>query len=392
MSQFFDFLNRATNKAQLIENRSDDEIGAMVKMVNSNIGIIEAGIEKDNRLIMEVTSALDQIRKGTLSISLEEEGWNSELKKLKESFDKMIGILLEKVGRDINIILETMKEYGELNFTKTLKNAKGEIEEQVVVMEARIAKAIEEIRAAEEKIKKQTEKIKSQNKALETSKDQAENALVELKSTQAQMIQSEKLATLGQLMAGIAHEVNSPLGAINASSENIQYATEKAGYLLPRVIKILPPELLEVFFVLVMDSFTTERPTSCEVRKLRRGLESRLEELGVKNADDLAETLTEMNIFEVYEEILPLIIHKHAGKIFEAALNLSLVRISNENIKQAVQRASKIVFALKKYSHQNAYEEKTSTDIADNIDTVLTIYYDQMKFGVELSSVCMKTG
>ena len=100
--------------------------------------------------------------------------------------------------------------------------------------------------------------------------------------------------------------------------------------------------------------------------------------------DELADTLTEMNIFELYEEILPLITHKHAANIFETALSLSLVRTSNENIRQAVQRASKIVFALKKYSHQNAYEEMTSTDVRDNIDTVLTIYYNQIKYGVEL--------
>ena len=296
----------------------------------------------------------------------------------------MIVILQEMVGRNINVILEIMKEYGELNFTKKPDSTPGEIEKQVVIMGERIARAIEEIKEADAKIKEQTEKIKSQNKDLQLSRDQAESALEELKSTQTQMIQSEKLATLGQLMAGIAHEVNSPLGAINASSENIQYAVEKAGYLLPRVIKILTPELMEGFFLLIKDNLTTERPTSREVRKLRRGLERRLEDLGVENADELADTLTEMNIFEVYEEIMPLIMHKHAGRIFEAALNLSLVRISNENIHQAVQRASKIVFALKKYSHQNAYEEMTSTDVQDNIDTVLTIYYNQMKYGVEL--------
>ena len=384
LGQFFDFLSRTSDKAVMIETKSNDEIGAMVKMVNSNIAAIEVGIEKDNKLILEVARALNEIKKGKLDIMLNEEAWNPELKKLKENFDNMIDILQAKVGRDVNTILQTMKEYGELNFGKVPVSTDGEIEQQVVSMGTQIERAINEIKEADKKIKDQADEIKEQNKALEKSKDQAEQALMELKSTQTQMIQSEKLATLGQLMAGIAHEVNSPLGAINASSENIQHSMDKAGSLLPEVVKILPPEMIDVFFVLVMDDLTTERPTSREVRKLRRGLESRLEDLGINDADELAETLTEMNIFEVYEEIMPLITHEKAGEIFEAAMNLSLVRISNENIRQAVQRASKIVFALKKYSHQNAYEEKTSTDVTDNIDTVLTIYYNQMKYGVEL--------
>ena len=64
------------------------------------------------------------------------------------------------------------------------------------------------------------------NQALELQKievDQqrtkAENALHELRSTQAQLIQSEKMASLGELTAGIAHEIQNPLNFVNNFSE-----------------------------------------------------------------------------------------------------------------------------------------------------------------------------
>jgi two-component system NtrC family sensor kinase len=70
------------------------------------------------------------------------------------------------------------------------------------------------------------------NALLNKQKQEIQNTLTELKSAQAQLIQSEKMASLGELVAGIAHEIQNPLNFVNNFSEiNKELLVEMKGEL-----------------------------------------------------------------------------------------------------------------------------------------------------------------
>ncbi|MEH2138100.1 ATP-binding sensor histidine kinase [Nostoc sp.] len=78
----------------------------------------------------------------------------------------------------------------------------------------------------EEKVQKRTQEINDKNHSLQ-------QALQELQRTQIQLIQSEKMSSLGQMVAGIAHEINNPINFIHG---NINHASEYVQDLLDLIV------------------------------------------------------------------------------------------------------------------------------------------------------------
>ena len=73
-----------------------------------------------------------------------------------------------------------------------------------------------------EQEKYQRQQLADKNIRLEKAKEEIEATLIKLKKTQTQLIQTEKMSGLGQMVAGIAHEINNPVSFIYGNLEHVQ--------------------------------------------------------------------------------------------------------------------------------------------------------------------------
>ncbi|MCF8298268.1 MAG: PAS domain S-box protein [Saprospiraceae bacterium] len=236
--------------------------------------------------------------------------------------------------------------------------------------------------------KEAEEKLQTMNSELIDQKEEIQTTLENLKEAQSQLIQSEKMAALGQLIAGIAHEINTPLGAINASINNISDSLKEVLFNLPELLKKLKTDELELFFKILQKADNKMLPLSSkENRKMKKGLTSYFETNGIDEPEVVAEAFMYLKIYNYTNDFLPLLKGKDTIFILKSAKNFASLMKNRNNISSAVEKAANIVFALKKFAHKDHIGDKISTDIIDSLETVITLYHNQLKQGIEVNRI-----
>ena len=241
-------------------------------------------------------------------------------------------------------------------------------------------KAIEELnRDLEQKIRGRTEDLEWTNEALLKAYEDRQQA-------EAQMILSEKMASLGQFVAGIAHEINTPSSAINAAIVNVTEGLQA----LARQVPLLagdgpPPELRAPFHSLVEKAFAVDfgrkRSSTAEIRQRTRELEAVLAARGLPGPRELALAYSRLGL----HEDLARLAESSDGRLSPSALafleSAGNLAIAASDIRVSIEAITRMVKALRHYSHLDR-AEMAEADIHDGLETTLTILRNQIRYGI----------
>ena len=195
-----------------------------------------------------------------------------------------------------------------------------------------ILKLNRNIREVYLKLKQEVEKHELTDDALRKSHDELSYALAELKSTQAQIVQAEKMASVGQLAAGIAHEINNPTGFVSSNLKTL------ADYLndISRLIK--------QYRMLI-----TDLKDNAAGEKIASSIEKRL--------DQISGIETEIDLDFIVDDIMDLI----------------------NDCREGTKRIKKIVLDLKDFAHPGE-DKLQATDINKGIESTLNVVWNELKY------------
>lgn len=213
---------------------------------------------------------------------------------------------------------------------------------------------------------------------------QLQKAYEDIKNAQSQLVLNEKMASLGVLIAGIAHEINSPIGAIHNVTRNLEQKVTA----LPRILKDFKkePDILVDKMAACLEGLNTisNVPVQSPSFKEIRVIETLLREHGIDNYKNMVTVLVKLN-FTDREKILMYMDCLRIPSFFALFESFGSI-IQAANISNASsQKIAEIVRALKYYAYTDR-DKVEATQINESIQTALILLRSRLRHGITVST------
>jgi signal transduction histidine kinase len=205
----------------------------------------------------------------------------------------------------------------------------------VAAVDAYYRAADEDLALRERSMEAMLNELTERNRSLQREKAEQEALVKKLADMQTHLLQSEKLAALGQLAAGVAHEINNPIGFVNSNLGSLEHYFVKLQRILDHV----------------------------------EASEARLETLGVEGqtfVTALRQLQLETDYAYLKEDIPALLAESREG----------------------VTRVKKIVQDLRDFSRADTRQEWEVVNLREGIESTLNIVHNEIKYHADVVMEC----
>jgi len=289
-------------------------------------------------------------------------------------------VILKRARKPITGIFDGIAEIAEGNYDSTIAMTKYPDVNAIIVpmneMAARIRMKNRELM--------ELNTLLEQRVAERTA--ELQKSLTELHQAQDHLVASGKMSTLGYLSAGMAHELNTPLGAIISSNRLVvDFLAKKQRPLLDFLMTLDAAE--QDLYDLVLE-LGLEKGMKLDAmvsgRKKARELRAVLEEKGIPNSAAVAGYLVDLGIGDQVDTLGGLLASARNAEILSWAIDPVSSRRMAEIIDLAGEKAAKVILALRSYLSPEAENSSQLVSVEDEIEKVLTLMQNLLKHGIEI--------
>jgi signal transduction histidine kinase len=288
----------------------------------------------------------------------------------------LVALPLDRKGRVVGVLVvgraDGTREFSEadMNLVTTFADQAGAAVENALLYQ--------EVREASEELEK---KVRLRTAELTAINTELGKALADLRETQAQLILSERMAGLGLLVAGVAHEINSPTAAIRGTIEGLPAALARVGRHGVELAVKAPTVVLAIEAWLERCSQAlAERPlvTGLVARKAAKELAKVLPFDDPSLAADLAD------LGATVEEAKSLVAvlggdRALARPVIAALTDHVYLHRTSSTVRHAVGQIQRIVGALKSYSHLDQQATRVEADLHEGLETTLALLHHGLR-------------
>ncbi len=243
LSSFFGFLNRESEKVELININSKDEFGEMAKVVNENIQKIENSIKTDDEFVQDVARFVNDLKTGNMIAKVQKNSDTSSLKQLKSLLEELQNYLEHTIAKDVNEVMAILESYKKEDYTARFVSPYAKVAISINLLGEEIASMLKKSKSDSENLKSKAENLEDEMSKLSSatmqqaaSLEQTSAAMEEItqsvhstsQKTTEVATQSSQIKSIIGIISDIADQTN--LLALNAAIEAARAGEHGRGF------------------------------------------------------------------------------------------------------------------------------------------------------------------